>query len=87
MAVYESGLMNDEHRIVIDPDVLAGKPTVRGTRMAVDFVLELLAQGWTEAEVLRNYPTLTSEDIRACLRYASRVLKLGHVYPIDKVGA
>jgi uncharacterized protein (DUF433 family) len=79
--------MNDEQRIVIDPDVLVGKPTVRGTRIAVDFVLELLAQGWTEAEVLRNYPTLTSEDVRACLRYASRVLKLGRVYPIDKVGA
>jgi len=67
--------MTGEQRIVVDPDVLVGKPTVRGTRLAVDFVIELLARGWTEAEILRNYPTLTGEDVRACLRYASRVLR------------
>lgn len=57
-------------RIVVDPEILAGKPVIRGTRLAVEFVIGLLAQGWSEAEVLRNYPGLTSEDVQACLSYA-----------------
>lgn len=57
-------------RIVLDPQILAGKPVVRGTRLAVEFIIDLLAQGWTEDELLRNYPGLTHEDIRACLRKA-----------------
>ncbi|MCR3883692.1 MAG: DUF433 domain-containing protein [Methanothrix sp.] len=48
---------------------MAGKPVVRGTRLAVEFVIGLLAQGWSESEVLRNYPGLTSEDVQACLSY------------------
>ncbi len=51
--------MNWQERIVIDPAVLAGKPVVRGTRLAVEFVIDLLAQGWREEEILRNYPGLT----------------------------
>ena len=58
-------------RILIDPAVLAGKPVVRGTRLSVDFLLGLLAQGWPEAEILRNYPGLTRDDLLACLEYAS----------------
>jgi uncharacterized protein (DUF433 family) len=72
--------MNWRDRIVIDPEVLVGKPVVRGTRLAVEFVIELLAQGWTEAEILRNYPGLTREDILACLAYAGCVLKIDRVY-------
>ncbi|MGB3944636.1 MAG: DUF433 domain-containing protein [Methanothrix sp.] len=56
-----------QDRIVVDPEILAGKPVIRGTRLAVEFVIGLLAQGWSEAEVLRNYPGLTSEDVQACL--------------------
>ena len=74
--------MNWEERIVVDDQVLVGKPTVRGTRLAVEFVIDLLAQGWTEAEITRNYPTLTPEDVRACLVYASTVLKAERVYPL-----
>ena len=58
-------------RIHADPAVLAGKPVVRGTRLAVDFLLELLAVGWSEDEILANYPQLRSEDLRAVLGYAS----------------
>jgi len=54
-------------RIVLDPEVLAGKPIVKGTRLAVEFIIDLLAQGWSEADILRNYPGLTREDIQACL--------------------
>jgi uncharacterized protein (DUF433 family) len=63
--------MSWQDRIVIDPEILVGKPVVKGTRLAVDFIIDLLAQGWTEMEILRNYPGLTQEDIRACLVYAS----------------
>lgn len=67
---------------MIDPAVPAGKPVVRGTRLAVEFIIKLLAQGWSEAEILANYPGLTREDIRACLACASEVLKLERVYPV-----
>jgi len=58
-------------RIVVNPEILAGKPVVRGTRLSVEFVLELLAAGQSESEVLANYPGLSREDILACLPYAS----------------
>jgi uncharacterized protein (DUF433 family) len=61
--------MNLLDRIVTDPAVLVGKPVVRGTRLSVDFLLGLMAQGWSEAEILRNYPGLTRDDVLACLAY------------------
>jgi uncharacterized protein (DUF433 family) len=57
-------------RIVVDPKILVGKPVVRGTRLSVDFLLGLMAHGWSEAEILRNYPGLAHEDLLACLEYA-----------------
>ncbi|MBN1136283.1 MAG: DUF433 domain-containing protein [Anaerolineae bacterium] len=74
--------MDWQDRIVVDPAILVGKPVIRGTRLAVEFVIDLLAQGWDEADLLRNYPGLTQEDIHACLRYASMVLKAEKVYPL-----
>ena len=74
--------MNWEGRIVVDPEVLCGKPVVKGTRLAVEFVVDLLAQGWTAAEVLKNYPGVTQDDILACLAYASAVLHAEKVYPV-----
>ena len=50
--------------------------------MSVEFVVRLLADGWSEADVLRNYPNLAHEDIVACLRYAAEVLRAEKVYPI-----
>ncbi len=61
-----------EERITVDPQVLVGKPIVKGTRLAVEFIVDLLAQGWSEADILRNYPQLTREDVQACLAYASK---------------
>jgi len=63
-------------RIIIDPKVLVGKPVIKGTRLAVEFVIDLLAQGWNEQEIIRNYPGITREDIQACLAYASETLKI-----------
>ncbi|OQA46786.1 MAG: hypothetical protein BWY52_00576 [Chloroflexi bacterium ADurb.Bin325] len=76
--------MGPEERIVIDPDVLVGKPVVRGTRLAVEFIIDLFAQGWAERDVLQNYPGLTKEDIQACFAYASRTLKAERVYPLER---
>jgi uncharacterized protein (DUF433 family) len=73
--------MSATERIVIDPAVLAGKPVVRGTRLSVDFLLGLLAQGWPEAEILRNYPGLTREDLLACCAYASERVRGERVDP------
>ncbi|GMV95223.1 MAG: hypothetical protein AMXMBFR82_50010 [Candidatus Hydrogenedentota bacterium] len=72
--------MNWEDRIIIDPNILVGKPVVRGTRLSVEFIVSLLAEGWTEHQILENYPGLTHDDIIACLRYASDVLKSEKVY-------
>jgi uncharacterized protein (DUF433 family) len=59
-----------QDRITVDPDVLVGEPIVKGTRISVEFVLDLLARGWTTAQVLREYDHLTPEDVQACLAYA-----------------
>jgi uncharacterized protein (DUF433 family) len=69
-------------RIVVDPEVLAGKPVIRGTRLAVEFILELLAAGHSENELLADYPGLTREDILACLWYASYLAHEYKAYPI-----
>ena len=58
-------------RIVIDPEVVHGRPVVRGTRMRVTDVLSLLAAGATEDEIIGDYPYLTADDTRACLAYAA----------------
>ncbi len=75
--------MNWQEHITANPDVLVGKPVIKGTRLSVDFILELLAQGWPESEILRNYPGITLADIRACLAYASESLRLEKVYPLS----
>jgi uncharacterized protein (DUF433 family) len=56
--------------ITSDPNVLSGKPVVKGTRLAVSFLLGLLSQGWTEEQILDNYPQLPREGLRAAIRYA-----------------
>lgn len=75
--------MSWQERIMVDPQILAGKPVVRGTRLAVEFIIDLLAQGWSETDILDNYPGLTHEDILACLGYASATLQAEKVYPLQ----
>ena len=67
--------MDWQARIVFDPDICFGKPSVKGTRITVDLVIELLADGWSRDKVLENYPRLTHEDIQACLGYVSDIVK------------
>jgi uncharacterized protein (DUF433 family) len=74
--------MNWQDRIVIDPAILVGKPTIKGTRLAVEFLVGLLAEGWTHEELLSNYPQLTEEGIQAALHYAAEALERERVYPL-----
>lgn len=70
-----------EPRIVLNPDLMAGKPVIRGTRLSVDFVIGLLADGWTAEAIIDNYPGLAREDLAACLAYARDALRAERVYP------
>ena len=71
-----------QERIVIDPKVLVGKPLIRGTRLSVEFILDLLANDWTIEQVLSEYPQLAREDVMAVLKYAAEMAKEEKVYPL-----
>jgi uncharacterized protein (DUF433 family) len=75
-------LMPWPERIIADPEILAGKPVIRGTRIAAELILELLAAGQSKREILTNYPGLTKQDILACLSYASYLAHQYKAYPI-----
>ena len=71
---------NWQDRIVKDPQILAGKPTIKGTRISVELITDFLDHNhWTEADLLRNYPYITLEDIEACRRYKATGAKLSNV--------
>ena len=76
--------MNDEilQRITVDPGVMAGKAVIRGTRIPVDMLVRMVAQGIPQTEVLREYPRLTAQDIRAALTYAAEVVTHEDVFPV-----
>ena len=73
--------MADYPRIVLDPAILVGKPVIAGTRLSVEFVIGLLADGWSEIEILDNYPGVSHVDVIACLAYARDALASEKVFP------
>jgi uncharacterized protein (DUF433 family) len=73
--------MTEHPRIALDAEVLAGKPVIRGTRVAVEFVIGLMADGWSEADIVRNSPGVVHDDIIACLAYARDALSSEKVFP------
>ena len=75
--------MDWRERIIIDPGVLVGKPIIKGTRISVEFVIDLLARGWTVEQVLKEFDHLKIEDIQACLAYASEIIKSERIYPLS----
>jgi uncharacterized protein (DUF433 family) len=75
--------MDWRDRITVDPRILAGKPIVKGTRISVELVIDLLAAGWTSQQLLDSYPTLQADDVRACLAYASEILHGEKVFPLQ----
>jgi uncharacterized protein (DUF433 family) len=73
-------------RVVINPKILSGKPIIKGTRISVEFILELLSSGMTVEEIIQEYPHLKKEDILAALHYATKVLRHEEVYPTAEMG-
>jgi len=73
--------MNWRDYIISDPQILVGKPTLKGTRISVDLVLRLFGAGWTQEQVLENYPNLTPEMLRAAFAYAAEMIENETVKP------
>jgi uncharacterized protein (DUF433 family) len=74
-AEAEPVAVNWTERIEVDGTRLGGKPVVRGSRIPVELVVEMVADGWSEERIMTSYPTLTEADIRACLHYAAALLR------------
>ncbi|MEK6476719.1 DUF433 domain-containing protein [Catalinimonas sp. 4WD22] len=72
--------MEWKNHIVSDQQVLLGKPTIKGTRISVEHIIGLLAQGWDESQILENYPRLTKESLQAVFAYVQDCLKDGLLY-------
>lgn len=70
-------------RITLDSDILSGKPVIRGTRLTVEYILNILAQGATPEEIISEYSGMTREDIQACLLFASRSLEDSSFIPLQ----
>ncbi len=67
--------MSWQERIVSDPDILMGKPTIKGTRISVELILGWLAEGWTHDMLIEAYPHLSAEDVRAALAFAAEMMR------------
>jgi len=74
--------VNWRERLEQRPEVLGGKPVIKGSRLSVEFLLGLMAAGWEQPEILENYPGLTREDLLACLQYAQEVLETEQIIPL-----
>ncbi|MCC7573640.1 MAG: DUF433 domain-containing protein [Candidatus Methanofastidiosum sp.] len=71
-------------RIIINPKVMTGKPIIKGTRLSVQYILNLLANGYTVDEILKEYEGLTKDDINACLVYASETIENTTYMPLTE---
>ena len=76
--------MNWRNHIHTDPAILVGKPIVKGTRLSVDFLLGLLAEGWSEDQILENYPQLSHESLQAIFAFSAEVMREEVIYPLDR---
>ncbi len=76
--------MDWRDRIVADPDVLVGKPVIKGTRISVELVMDLLAGGYTPDQILQQYDHLTRDDIHACLAYAREVIRSERMFAVKR---
>lgn len=73
--------------IVSNPKVMMGKPVIRGTRITVELILEKFAAGHSEEEILRAYPHITREGIRAALAFAAEALQASVLFPVERVAS
>ena len=74
--------MEWRERISANSKVMVGKPVINGTRIPVEFIIDLLANGWSHDDILQNYPGVTEDDIKACLEYAHEMIKDIKEYPL-----
>ena len=74
--------MDWRERIVVDPRILVGKPVIKGTRISVELIIDLLARGYSKEQIREQYDHITTEDIQACLAYAGEILRSERVYAI-----
>jgi uncharacterized protein (DUF433 family) len=74
-------------RITTDPEILLGKPVIKGTRISVELIVGWLANGWTFEQVLESYPHITHEDILAALAFAAERLREDDYIPLPKISA
>lgn len=72
--------MSWKSRIVLDEKILAGKPIIRGTRISIEFIVDLVAQGWSNEQILSSHTMLKKQDIEAALKYAAATLKEEKIY-------
>jgi len=75
--------MNWKNHITSDHSVLLGKPTIKGTRISVEFLVKLLAAGWTEEQILENYPRLTKADLQAVFAYIYECIQDGLMFDLS----
>ncbi len=76
--------MNWHERIAVDPEVLVGKPVIKGTRISVEMVVDLLGRGWSREQILAQYDHLVPDDIQACLAYAAELLASEKIYAVGR---
>ena len=79
--------MDWKNYIVSDKEILLGKPTIKGTRISVEHIVGLFAQGWTEKEILENFPRLTKESLQAVFAYIQDCMNDGLLYTHTKKSA
>ncbi len=72
-----------QNHIIADPDVLVGKPIIKGTRISVELILELFGAGWTEGQILESYPSLTTDSLRAVFVYLKEGLQHERYFPLS----
>ncbi len=75
--------MNWQEYIISDPKVLIGKPTIKGTRISVELILELFSLGWTESQILESYPSISSDSLRAVFAYLKDCIQQELYFPIS----
>ena len=75
--------MNWQNHIVSDPKILVGKPTIKGTRVSVELILELFASGWTEEQILNSYPSVSTTALRAVFAYLKDCMQQELYFPIS----
>jgi uncharacterized protein (DUF433 family) len=77
-------MVNWREHIVSDKDILLGKPAIKGTRLSIDHLVNLLAMGWTENQILENYPRLTVTDLSAVFAYIHECMQDGLMFELPK---